>query len=175
MVIPRIDISGDQTMEDPLLIFTGSHQSLDYQRASPRSEPRSQPLGPQVQQRRGHGRGLRHGREEMLPARCRGCSSQISKTASSKQLKNWECHLQTQLKHGGITANWIYKQLALGILSFSLWPFLGRLFWPVPVYSPLIKHGNMESPKNIQKQGSQWECHLCFDHFRVRLPEARNQ
>lgn len=79
MVIPRIDISGDQTddqtMEGPLLIFTGSHQKppflgdfpgmLDYQRPSP-SEPRSQPLGPQVQQRR---RGLRHGREEMPPAR----------------------------------------------------------------------------------------------------------
>lgn len=108
----------------------GDFPAMDYQRASPRSEPRSQPLGPQVQQRRGHGPGLRHGREEMLPARCRGCSSQISKTASSKQLKNWECHLQTQLKHGGITANWIYKQLALGTLSFSLWPFWADCFDP---------------------------------------------
>ena len=75
MVIPRIDISGDQTMEGPLLIeqlptknlhFSGISQPCWIPNRPSPSEPRSQPLGPQVQR---HRRGLRHGREEMPPAR----------------------------------------------------------------------------------------------------------
>lgn len=83
---------------------------------------------------------------------------------SSNTIETWWNYSKLDIQTAGLRKS-LFLSLAI----------LGRLFWPIPVYSPLIKHGNMESPKNIQKQGSQWECHLCFDHFRVRLPEARNQ